>query len=61
MDQVLVRGLAIGETSSGDLTPRVIRDGESGNMQGMANLGVRSLGLVAIQLDVPAGWLGWEE
>jgi hypothetical protein len=61
MDPVLVQGLAIGETSCGDLTARVIRDGESGNRQVMGNLGIQSLGLSAIQLDLQAGRLGWEE
>ncbi len=61
MDPVLVQGLAIGETACGDLTARVIRDGKSGNRQVMGNLGIQSLGLAAIQLDLQAGHLGWEE
>jgi hypothetical protein len=61
MDPVLIQGLSIGETPCSDLAGRVIRDGESGNPLVMGNLGIQSLGLSAIQLDLQAGRLGWEE
>lgn len=61
MDTVLVQRLTLGESSWDDVTARILRDEESGNEQVMGNLGVQSLGLSAIQLDLQAGRLSWEQ